>query len=189
MLLHVEELQMQKDIRNYDMKGVVFQQEKGDSQFLILEVSHRLGTSVWTEPSFTVFLFLLEARSLHWISQSIWCKLFNNGLRDPARRESNKILIPRYVYTSKRKKKWRFIVGLGTRSCRKPPFRITWWQNLCIRTRCAKAAIRRNRAQSSTVGCETWVWFEKVRMSLNQEQGSLRVHWSATGREKLSSSH
>lgn len=45
MLLHVEELQMQKDIRNYDMKGVVFQQEKGDRRFLVLEVSHWLGTS------------------------------------------------------------------------------------------------------------------------------------------------
>ena len=39
MLLHVEELQMQKDIRNYDMKGVVFQQERGDRRFLTLEVS------------------------------------------------------------------------------------------------------------------------------------------------------
>lgn len=64
-LLHVEELQMQKDIRNYDMKGVIFNQEKGDRRFLILEVSHRLGTSVVTESSFTVFLLLLEARSLH----------------------------------------------------------------------------------------------------------------------------
>lgn len=45
MLLHVEELQMQKDIRNYDMKGVVFQQEKEDRRFLVLEVSHWLGTS------------------------------------------------------------------------------------------------------------------------------------------------
>lgn len=43
MLLHIEELQMQKDIRNYDMKGVEFQQERGDRRFLILEVSHRLG--------------------------------------------------------------------------------------------------------------------------------------------------
>ena len=39
MLLHVEELQMLKDIRNYDMKGVVFKQERGDRRFLILEVS------------------------------------------------------------------------------------------------------------------------------------------------------
>lgn len=39
LLLHVEELQMQKDIRNYDMKGVVFKQERGDRRFLILEVS------------------------------------------------------------------------------------------------------------------------------------------------------
>ena len=38
LLLDVEELQMQKDIRNYDMKGVVFQQERGDRRFLILEV-------------------------------------------------------------------------------------------------------------------------------------------------------
>ena len=43
MLLHIEELQMQKDIRNYDMQGVEFQQERGDRRFLILEVSHRLG--------------------------------------------------------------------------------------------------------------------------------------------------
>ena len=39
MLLHVEELQMQKDIRNYDMKGVEFKQERLDRRFLILEVS------------------------------------------------------------------------------------------------------------------------------------------------------
>ena len=39
MLLHVEELQMQRDIRNYDMKGVEFQQERTDRRFLILEVS------------------------------------------------------------------------------------------------------------------------------------------------------
>lgn len=45
MLLHVEELQMQKDIRNYDMKGVVFQQEKEDRRFLVLEVSRWSGTS------------------------------------------------------------------------------------------------------------------------------------------------
>ncbi|XP_022790587.1 putative helicase mov-10-B.1 [Stylophora pistillata] len=38
LLLHVEEYQMQKDIRNYDMKGVVFKQERGDRRFLILEV-------------------------------------------------------------------------------------------------------------------------------------------------------
>ena len=38
MLLHVEELQMQKDIRNYDLKGVDFKQERGDRRFLILEV-------------------------------------------------------------------------------------------------------------------------------------------------------
>jgi len=65
MLLHIEELQMQKDIRNYDVKGVVFQQERGDRRFLILEVRHRLGTSDVTESSFTVFLLLLKARSLH----------------------------------------------------------------------------------------------------------------------------
>ena len=64
MLLHIEELQMQKDIRNYDMKGVVFQQEKRDGRFLILEVSNRLGTSIVTESSFPEFLLLLEARSL-----------------------------------------------------------------------------------------------------------------------------
>ena len=46
MLLHIEELQMQKDIRNYDMKGVEFQQERGDRRFLILEVSHWSGTSL-----------------------------------------------------------------------------------------------------------------------------------------------
>ena len=39
MLLHVEELQMRKDIRNYDMKGVEFRQERTDKRFLILEVS------------------------------------------------------------------------------------------------------------------------------------------------------
>ena len=39
LLLHLEEFQMQKDIRNYDMKGVVFKQERGDRRFLILEVS------------------------------------------------------------------------------------------------------------------------------------------------------
>ena len=44
MLLHIEELQMQKDIRNYDMKEVEFQQERGDRRFLILEVSDCLGT-------------------------------------------------------------------------------------------------------------------------------------------------
>ncbi|XP_022790553.1 putative helicase mov-10-B.1 [Stylophora pistillata] len=38
LLLHLEEFQMQKDIRNYDMKGVVFQQERGDRRFLNLEV-------------------------------------------------------------------------------------------------------------------------------------------------------
>ena len=65
VLLHIEELQMQKDIRNYDMKGVVFQQERGDRRFLILEVRHQLGTSVVTESSLTVFLLLLDARSLH----------------------------------------------------------------------------------------------------------------------------
>ena len=39
MLLHIEEIQMQKDIRNYDMKGVEFEQERTDRKFLILEVS------------------------------------------------------------------------------------------------------------------------------------------------------
>lgn len=39
MLLHVEEFQMQKDIRNYDMKGVTFRQERMDRRFLTLEVS------------------------------------------------------------------------------------------------------------------------------------------------------
>ena len=39
MLLHIEELQMQKDIRNYDMKGIEFQQDRTDRRFLILEVS------------------------------------------------------------------------------------------------------------------------------------------------------
>lgn len=38
MLLHIEELQMQKDIRNYDMKGIEFQQDRADRRFLILEV-------------------------------------------------------------------------------------------------------------------------------------------------------
>ena len=39
MLLHIEEIQMQKDIRNYDMKGVEFEQERADRKFLTLEVS------------------------------------------------------------------------------------------------------------------------------------------------------
>ena len=47
MLLHVEELQMQKDIRNYDMKGVTFKQERADRRFLILEVS---GVKVLASP-------------------------------------------------------------------------------------------------------------------------------------------
>ena len=37
-LLHIEELQMQKDIRNYDMKGVTFKQDTADRRFLVLEV-------------------------------------------------------------------------------------------------------------------------------------------------------
>lgn len=68
---------------------------------------------------------------------------------------------------------WSFLPGLGTRSCRKPPVRITWWQNLCLPTRRATPTIRRNRAQGSTVGCKTRVWFDKVCIPLNQEQGSI----------------
>ena len=39
MLLHIEEIQMQKDIRNYDMKGVEFDQDGTDRRFLMLKVS------------------------------------------------------------------------------------------------------------------------------------------------------
>ncbi|XP_073243084.1 putative helicase mov-10-B.1 isoform X2 [Porites lutea] len=38
MLLHIEEIQMQKDIRNYDMKGVEFDQDGTDRRLLILKV-------------------------------------------------------------------------------------------------------------------------------------------------------
>ncbi|XP_068695788.1 putative helicase mov-10-B.1 [Montipora foliosa] len=37
-LLYIEELQMQKDIRKYDMKEVEFQQDREDRRFLLLEV-------------------------------------------------------------------------------------------------------------------------------------------------------
>ena len=100
MLLHIEELQMQKDIRNCDMKGVVFQQERGDRRFLILEVSHRLGTSVVTESSSLYSYSCWKpgpfTESIH---NRFWCKLFDSGLRDLARYESNKLLNPRYTYT------------------------------------------------------------------------------------------
>ena len=46
MLLHIEEIQMQKDIRNYDMKGVEFEQER---KFLILEVSEDFASSMKTK--------------------------------------------------------------------------------------------------------------------------------------------
>ena len=38
LLLHIEEIQMQKDIRHYDMKEVVFNQDRADKRLLILEV-------------------------------------------------------------------------------------------------------------------------------------------------------
>lgn len=49
MLLHIEEIQMQKDIRNYDMKGVEFEQERADRKFLILEVSEDFASSMKTK--------------------------------------------------------------------------------------------------------------------------------------------
>lgn len=49
MLLHIEEIQMQKDIRNYDMKGVEFEQERTDRKFLILEVSEDFASSMKTK--------------------------------------------------------------------------------------------------------------------------------------------
>ena len=55
---------------------------------------------------------------------------------------------------------------LGTWSCRKSPVCITRWQDLCLRARCIKAEIRRNRAQSPNAGCETWLWHERVRSAL-----------------------
>ena len=39
MLLHIEEIQKQKDIRNYDMKGEEFEQDSEDRRLLILKVS------------------------------------------------------------------------------------------------------------------------------------------------------
>ena len=48
MLLHIEEIQMQKDIRNYDMKGVEFDQDRTDRRFLILEVSEKFACSMKT---------------------------------------------------------------------------------------------------------------------------------------------
>lgn len=39
MLLHIEEIQKQKDIRNYDMEGKEFEQDSEDRRFLILTVS------------------------------------------------------------------------------------------------------------------------------------------------------
>ena len=48
MLLHIEEIQMQKDIRNYDMKGVEFDQDETDRRFLILEVSKNFASSMKT---------------------------------------------------------------------------------------------------------------------------------------------
>ena len=49
MLLHIEEIQMQKDIRNYDMKGVEFNQDGTDRRFLILEVSENFAYSIKTK--------------------------------------------------------------------------------------------------------------------------------------------
>lgn len=42
LLLQLEEIQMQKDIRHYDMKEVEFEQDRTDRRFLTLEVSTRL---------------------------------------------------------------------------------------------------------------------------------------------------
>ena len=49
MLLHIEEIQMQKDIRNYDMKGVEFDQDGTDRRFLILKVSENFACSMKTK--------------------------------------------------------------------------------------------------------------------------------------------
>ena len=38
LLLHIEEIQMQQDIRHYDMKEVVFNQDRADKRLRILEV-------------------------------------------------------------------------------------------------------------------------------------------------------
>ena len=49
MLLHIEEIQMQKDIRNYDMKGVEFDQDGTDRRFLMLKVSENFACSMKTK--------------------------------------------------------------------------------------------------------------------------------------------
>ncbi len=67
MLLHVEELQMQRDIRNYDMKGVVFKPEREDRRFLILEASLciLLVALIITEFFFSFTpVFMLKIRTL-----------------------------------------------------------------------------------------------------------------------------
>ena len=43
LLLQLEEIQMQKDIRHYDMKEVEFEQDRTDRRFLTLEVSTHLN--------------------------------------------------------------------------------------------------------------------------------------------------
>ena len=48
LLLQLEEIQMQKDIRHYDMKEVEFEQDRTDRRFLTLEVSTHLNCS-WLE--------------------------------------------------------------------------------------------------------------------------------------------
>ena len=37
-LLHIEEIQMQRDIRNYDLKGVTFVRDNQNPSLLILQV-------------------------------------------------------------------------------------------------------------------------------------------------------
>ena len=49
MLLHIEEIQMQKDIRNYDMKGVEFDQDGTDRRLLILKVSENFACLMKTK--------------------------------------------------------------------------------------------------------------------------------------------
>ncbi|XP_068731732.1 putative helicase mov-10-B.1 [Montipora capricornis] len=56
-LLYIEELQMQKDIRKYDMKEVEFQQDREDRRFLILEMQF-------------FFLFLASYTQVHHLIDS-----------------------------------------------------------------------------------------------------------------------
>ena len=44
LLLQLEEIQMQKDIRHYDMKDVEFEQDRSDRRFLTLEVGRPFTT-------------------------------------------------------------------------------------------------------------------------------------------------